>query len=68
MDVDGRRAAVAVRRIRRSAEIRFADEADFRAVHSSAEYQAIREDGFNVSVAGHEVSIYRIDQQWPPAS
>ena len=52
----------------RSAEIRFADEADFRAVHSSAEYQAIREDGFNVSVAAHHVSIYLIDQQWSPAS
>ncbi len=52
----------------RSAEIRFADEADFRAVHSSPEYQAIREDGFNVSVAAHHVSIYLIDQQWSPAS
>ncbi len=52
----------------RGAEIRFADEADFRAVHSSPQYQAIREDGFNVSVASHHVSIYVIDEEWAPKS
>jgi hypothetical protein len=48
----------------RSAEIRFADEAAFRAVHASPEYQHLREDGFNVSVAAHHVSIYSIDDTW----
>lgn len=51
-------------RAHRAAEIRFATTADFDAVFDTPEYDAIRHDGFNASVAGPDVDIYVIDEEW----
>ncbi len=50
----------------RSAEIRFASQDDFRAVFDTAAYDALRHDGFNVSVSAHEVDVYLVDDSWTP--
>jgi hypothetical protein len=51
-------------RAHRSAEIRFASEADFDSVFDTPQYDGIRKDGFNASVAGPDVDIYLIDDEW----
>jgi uncharacterized protein (TIGR02118 family) len=48
----------------RSAEIRFDSGEDFDAVFDTPAYDAIRKDGFNASVAGPDVDIYAIEQEW----
>jgi hypothetical protein len=48
----------------RSAEIRFATLADFDAVFDTPQYDRIRRDGFNASVAGPEVDIYLVEDEW----
>jgi uncharacterized protein (TIGR02118 family) len=48
----------------RAAEIRYDSLADFEAVYSTPEYEAIRQDGFNASVAGPDVDIYVADDEW----
>jgi hypothetical protein len=50
----------------RSAEIRFDSQEDFDTTFASEYYAPIRRDGFNASVAGPEVDIYRIDGEWTP--
>jgi uncharacterized protein (TIGR02118 family) len=50
----------------RSAEIRFASLEDFTAVFGAPEYDAIRHDGFNRSVAGPDVDIFTVEQEWTP--
>jgi hypothetical protein len=51
-------------RAHRSAEIRFASRADFDAVFDTEQYDRIRHDGFNASVAGPDVDIYAIGEEW----
>jgi hypothetical protein len=51
----------------RSAEIRFDSREDFDTTFDSADYDPIRRDGFTASVAGPDVDIYRIDEEWTPA-
>lgn len=51
----------------RSAEIRFDSAADFDAVFDTPQYDGIRRDGFNASVAGPEVDIYAIEEEWSAA-
>jgi uncharacterized protein (TIGR02118 family) len=48
----------------RSAEIRFASREDFTAVFAAPEYDAIRHDGFNRSVAGPDVDIFTVEEEW----
>ena len=48
----------------RSAEIRFASQADFDAAFSTPQYEGIRSDGFNASVAGPDVDIYSVVEEW----
>jgi len=48
----------------RSAEIRFDSREDFDAVFDSPAYDAVRKDGFNASVAGPDVDIYSIEDEW----
>ncbi|MEU6643587.1 hypothetical protein ABZ863_13695 [Saccharomonospora sp. NPDC046836] len=52
----------------RSAEIRFDSAEDFEATFGSEDYAPIRRDGFTASVAGPDVDIYRIDEEWTPAT
>lgn len=48
----------------RSAEIRFGSLADFDAAFSAPQYEGIRSDGFNASVAGPDVDIYTVVEEW----
>jgi uncharacterized protein (TIGR02118 family) len=48
----------------RAAEIRFDSAAAFDAVFDTPEYEPIRHDGFNASVAGPDVDIYLIEEEW----
>lgn len=48
----------------RSAEIRFDSLADFDATFDTPAYEAIRQDGFNASVAGPDVDIYAVEEDW----
>jgi uncharacterized protein (TIGR02118 family) len=48
----------------RSAEIRFGSLADFDAAFAAPEYERIRNDGFNASVAGPDVDIYSVIEEW----
>jgi uncharacterized protein (TIGR02118 family) len=50
----------------RSAEIRFDSREDFDTTFASEHYAPIRRDGFTASVAGPDVDIYRIDEEWTP--
>lgn len=50
----------------RSAEIRFDSLEDFDATFDTPAYEAIRQDGFNASVAGPDVDIYAVDEDWRP--
>jgi hypothetical protein len=49
----------------RSAEIRFDSQEDFDTTFASEHYAPIRRDGFNASVAGPDVDIYRLEE-WTP--
>lgn len=51
-------------RAHRSAEVRFDSPEDFDEVFASPAYDAIREDGFNASVAGPDVDIYAVEEEW----
>lgn len=51
-------------RAHRSAEVRFGSLEEFDQVFASAAYDAIRNDGFNASVAGPDVDIYAIEDEW----
>ena len=53
-----------VSRVWRSAEIRFDSLADFDAVFDTEQYDGIRHDGFNASVAGPDVDIYAVEDEW----
>lgn len=53
-------------RAHRSAEVRFDSPEDFDEVFASPAYDAIRNDGFNASVAGPDVDIYAIEDEWRP--
>jgi uncharacterized protein (TIGR02118 family) len=48
----------------RSAEIRFGSLADFDAAFATPQYEGIRSDGFNASVAGPDVDIYSVVEEW----
>lgn len=48
----------------RSAEVRFDSREDFEAVFASDAYDAIRRDGFNASIAGPDVDIYAVAEEW----
>jgi uncharacterized protein (TIGR02118 family) len=48
----------------RSAEIRFASQADFDAAFAAPQYEGIRTDGFNASVAGPDVDVYTVVEEW----
>jgi uncharacterized protein (TIGR02118 family) len=48
----------------RSAEIRFDTSEEFDQVFASPAYDAIRVDGFNDSVAGPDVDIYAVEDEW----
>ncbi|WP_214104737.1 EthD family reductase [Acrocarpospora catenulata] len=50
----------------RSAEIRFASRADFDATFTGEEYAGIRTDGFADAVAGPDVDIFVIEEEWVP--
>jgi uncharacterized protein (TIGR02118 family) len=52
----------------RSAEIRFGSQADFDAAFSAPQYEGIRSDGFNASVAGPDVDIYSVVEEWTDAA
>ncbi len=55
-----------VSRAYRSAEVRFDSPEDFEEVFASPAYDAIRVDGFNASVAGPDVDIYAVEDEWRP--
>jgi uncharacterized protein (TIGR02118 family) len=50
----------------RSAEIRFDSLADFDSVFDTPQYDGIRRDGFNASIAGPDVDIYAVEEEWRP--
>jgi uncharacterized protein (TIGR02118 family) len=51
-------------RAHRSAEVRFDSLEDFDQVFALPAYDAIRKDGFNASVAGPDVDIYAVEDEW----
>lgn len=51
-------------RAHRSAEIRFDSLEDFDSVFDTPQYDGIRTDGFNASVAGPDVDIYAVEDEW----
>ena len=53
-------------RAHRSAEVRFDSPEEFDEVFASPAYDAIRKDGFNASVAGPDVDIYEVEDEWRP--
>jgi len=48
----------------RSAEIRFDSLEAFDATFDTPPYEGIRRDGFNASVAGPDVDIYYVEEEW----
>ena len=48
----------------RQAEIWFDNREDFDAAMASPEWQAIAEDGFMPSVAGLEIVVYDVEEEW----
>lgn len=50
----------------RTAEIWFDNRADFTAAMESPEWQAIADDGFMPSVAGLEIIVYDVEEEWTP--
>jgi uncharacterized protein (TIGR02118 family) len=53
-----------IARAHRAAEIRFDSREDFEQAFASSAYDAVRNDGFNLSVAGPDVDIYRVEDEW----
>ena len=51
----------------RTAEIWFENREDFDAAMASPEWQAIADDGFMPSVAGLEIVVYDVEEEWTPA-
>lgn len=62
LDWPARQAA----RAHRSAEVRFDSPEEFDEVFAMPAYDAIRNDGFNASVAGPDVDIYEVEDEWRP--
>jgi uncharacterized protein (TIGR02118 family) len=52
----------------RTAEIWFDSRADFEAAMESPEWAAIAADGFMPSVAGLEIVVYDVEEEWTPAA